>query len=838
MQNNRKIFLKTCTAILLSLLLYSCDFFAPYDLEFVSVSEEKLEFGMFEIEKQFVITNVDSFDVNWEILPARNWVSISPTSGKINAAKPDTITVKLNRSKLPPGKYSEKIEISFENKTNSKFIEILMNINAQLSVSVDSMKFGIYDSLSSFKIYNTGNYPLKWNFVSTEEWISVQPDTGTLPVDSTKFITNGSFNNSAKQNNDIIVFVKIDNKKLSAGEHIGWLYLKSENSIYDSIKVLATKSPDPLIKISESQLNFGADETSKFVTIDNIGGSELNWTAKANASWISINPLTGNSIINSSAPNNAANVNTSQIEISVNRNGLEPGVFTSSVDINSNGGNASVEVTMTVPEVPKLTVSESEINFGNTEVIKRIQVSNSGTGKLTWEVSSSETWITLFPLKDSTYSGNKEIIISVNRVGLMPGSYSGQVEIISNGGNKSLTINMSVDELPKIDVTPISLSFDLSKTTLSFNVSNSGGGELDWKLTSNENWILFSPSSGKTSTETDQVNVTVNRIGLSPGNYFGTIKIESIYESRNIDVSMTIEQPPLLSYSPLIMNFGEIESTGLIEITNTGGGILNWQLSANQPWINFSLKNGSNQANQKNEIGVQIDRTGLQPGNYSADINISSNGGTGTIPISMIVLEKPVISISKHILDFNTGLTSLSFKISNSGTGVLNWNIDGSLEPWISVSSSSGSVTTEEAEITVTINRALLSEGQHNSNINITSNGGNESVDIKVESLAGAVLSVDQTSIDFGNTAIIGTLRIQNSGTGTLFWSSEIIYISGDTDWLQIEPAAGSTDGSITVTLTANRNGLSGGQHTADIQIYSNGGSQTIHIYLFTGFRF
>ncbi|KAB2838043.1 MAG: BACON domain-containing protein, partial [Melioribacteraceae bacterium] len=229
MQNSGKLFLKVFTALILSIILYSCDFFAPYDLEFVSVSQEKLEFGMFEIEKQFVITNVDSFDVNWEILPAINWITISPMSGKINAADPDTVTVKINRSKLIPGKYSDKIEISFENKTNSKFIELLMEIKAQLRVSQDSMRFGIYDSLKSFKLFNSGNYPLKWSFIADEEWISVQPDTGTLLVDSTKFLSNGTQSNSTSKYSDATVFVKIDNKKISAGDHIGLLHLKTEN---------------------------------------------------------------------------------------------------------------------------------------------------------------------------------------------------------------------------------------------------------------------------------------------------------------------------------------------------------------------------------------------------------------------------------------------------------------------------------------------------------------------------------------------------------------------------------------------------------------------------------
>ena len=438
MQNNRKIFLKAFAAIILSLVLYSCDFFAPYDLQFVGVSDEKIEFGLFENEKQFVITNIDSFDVNWEIISTLDWITVSPMNGKINAAEPDTVTVKINRSKLTPGIYSDKVEINFENKTNSKFVELLMEIKAQISVSVDSMRFGIYDSLNSFKLSNTGNYPLKWNFIPTEEWISVQPDSGILLVDSTKFLSKQTLNHSANKNIDTTIFVKIDNKKLSAGDHVGILQLKTENGVNDTIKIFVTKSPDPLIKLSTEKLDFGESEILKNITIDNIGGSELNWTAKANAAWISVSPQGGNSILNSNAINTPAKINSSQLEISVNRNGLAPGVYNSSVDINSNGGNVSLEVSMIVPEVPELSISESIINFGSAEILKRIQVSNSGTGKLVWSISSSESWITVFPLNDSVSSGNKEITISVNRIGLMPGSYSGSIEIISGGETNSI----------------------------------------------------------------------------------------------------------------------------------------------------------------------------------------------------------------------------------------------------------------------------------------------------------------------------------------------------------------------------------------------------------------
>ncbi|KAB2845048.1 MAG: BACON domain-containing protein, partial [Melioribacteraceae bacterium] len=129
----------------------SCDFFAPYDLEFVELSDEKINFGLFENEKQFVIAYADSFNVSWAITTSDSWITVTPTSGIINIDDPDTVTVKIDREKIKGrGAFTAKIEISFQDKTNSKSIDIFAEIKAMLSISTDSLRFGASDTLSSF----------------------------------------------------------------------------------------------------------------------------------------------------------------------------------------------------------------------------------------------------------------------------------------------------------------------------------------------------------------------------------------------------------------------------------------------------------------------------------------------------------------------------------------------------------------------------------------------------------------------------------------------------------------------------------------------------------------
>ncbi len=74
-----------------------------------------------------------------------------------------------------------------------------------------------------------------------------------------------------------------------------------------------------------------------------------------------------------------------------------------------------------------------------------------------------------------------------------------------------------------------------------------------------------------------------------------------------------------------------------------------------------------------------------------------------------------------------------NFYIENKGGGTLSWSISESLS-WASVSSTSGTTTTEIDEITVHVDTTGLEAGKHyDGYIYITSNGGNEEVYIELD---------------------------------------------------------------------------------------------------------
>ena len=110
-------------------------------------------------------------------------------------------------------------------------------------------------------------------------------------------------------------------------------------------------------------------------------------------------------------------------------------------------------------EMPELSVSPEKLEIGEIErnIIKDnpISVQNKGKEGLEGKVSSDVSWIKVSPEKidDKT----KELIVTIDTHGLELKEYSGNIIIESNGGNKKITVTMTV-----VDTTPPVVEFDFS----------------------------------------------------------------------------------------------------------------------------------------------------------------------------------------------------------------------------------------------------------------------------------------------------------------------------------------------------------------------------------------
>ena len=571
---------------------------------------------------------------------------------------------------------------------------------------------------------------------------------------------------------------------------------------------------EPVLSVAPTQINFGNTETEQPVSITNTGTGALTWTASENLNWLSLSPTSGS--VNAE--------DTTSTTVSVTRAGLDKGSYEGEIAFVSNGGNDTVQVQMEV--VPTLVVSESSLNFGTELTSLTLTVTNPSGGILEWAAAGNASWLTVSPNSGTTQTEDDVLTILVNRTGLDGGDYSSTVTITSNGGNYTVTVTMRVPLPPELSVSPASLNFGASTSTMNLNISNNGDGVLTWNVAADQGWLSTSPTSGETTTETDPTQVTVDRTGLSAGDYSGTVTVTSDGGNEAITVSMSVPAPPLLAVNPTSLDFGASETSLSVTITNGGDQTLEWSVSDNQDWMSVSPTSGSTTAEQ-DIVTVTVDRNGLAAGDYSGSVTVTSNGGDQVVAVSMAVA--PELSVSANQLDFGLTNDQLSFNITNTGQGVLSWSISDD-QAWISVSPTSGSTTTETDPTQVTVDRTGLSAGDYSGTVTVTSDGGNEAITVSMSVPAPPLLAVNPTSLDFGASETSLSVTITNGGDQTLEWS-----VSDNQDWMSVSPTSGSTTAEQDiVTVTVDRNGLAAGDYSGSVTVTSNGGDQVVTVSMET----
>ncbi len=116
---------------------------------------------------------------------------------------------------------------------------------------------------------------------------------------------------------------------------------------------------------------------------------------------------------------------------------------------------------------------------------------------------------------------------------------------------------------------------------------------------------------------------------------------------------------PVLAVSRQRLEFGTSINNGSFRIINAGFEALNWAVAENpdEAWMNIEGQHsGSLQQGEAYEIGVKINRAGLDDGNYSGNLHITSNAGEELIPVNMTV-QNTTLEIAKHGL-FEFALSS------------------------------------------------------------------------------------------------------------------------------------------------------------------------------------
>jgi len=315
---------------------------------------------------------------------------------------------------------------------------------------------------------------------------------------------------------------------------------------------------------------------------------------------------------------------------------------------------------------------------------------------------------------------------------------------------------------PTLAVSPRVLDFGLSTTNLTFEVWNSGGSTLHYTLSDNVGWLTLSATSGSSAGTRNKITATVNRTGLTPGTYQGTI---TVTPSTGAAITLSV-----------IMQFANVPQTKLKPIAR-------WDT------VPYQRINPSGTLN----VGVvAFSKYGIARVRF----NIYGQGYTGPSPVDVTEMTLnpqtgvyeywTPISANKFTSD---GVFTVEATVYGNDGGVRDKNTDGGglgLDPLRLVVNATGKLPQPEAWV---------------------SPNGNDSTAVVNDSTrpfrtvgqAIAKIRAYRNSLGLGNNADGGIVRL-TPGTHVCSAGGASGPIACDNEWLTITTAAGGTRSNTILT--------------------------------------
>ncbi|MCB1231649.1 MAG: hypothetical protein KDN19_15370 [Verrucomicrobiae bacterium] len=337
----------------------------------------------------------------------------------------------------------------------------------------------------------------------------------------------------------------------------------------------------------------------------------------------------------------------------------------------------------------------------------------------------------------------------------------------------------------------------------SFNVYNSASGTLDYTVSEEIDWLTVSPTSGSSTGENDPISLTFDSASLPVGVYTGEILVESEGLSpRTVTVQLSVTASSVTLAEAVDQGSASLTATGNAAwfgqsaTTHDGsdagrsGAISHGQstgftLSTDGPailtfWWKTDSESGADFARFSVDGAEQASLSGatdwervtaeLDSGTHTLAWSYEKDGsgtsGADAAWVDEITLIPTLPQISRSPTNFYTSVPvgenadSDTFTVWNSGSSTLDYTITDNAT-WLSVTPSTGSVTTETDTIQINYDTSALDPGVYNAVITI--DGG---TDVTPE-----IISV-QLTVTGGGPGIGDSIEFNTSWTQT-----------GDADW-------------------------------------------------------
>lgn len=250
-----------------------------------------------------------------------------------------------------------------------------------LEVNPASLDFGSEVTILTFAIANSGNGTLSWNISVDQDWILVNPTSGSTTAETDA------------------IEVTVNRDYLKAGFHEGHIEVTSTGgdcTVYVQLEVGQT------LKVNPDSLVFGIYENMLPLEITNIGYDTLEWKIIVDEQWwIAVNPRSG---IIPPAKTNSSSVTVTRYGFKMN---LTKG-YSGEIKVISNWGDtALVNVNMKVPNYKPYIVTlipDTSLSIDSPAFQKNLNTvfADSNKDVLKYSTNSSNTNVAISAIADDS----------------------------------------------------------------------------------------------------------------------------------------------------------------------------------------------------------------------------------------------------------------------------------------------------------------------------------------------------------------------------------------------------------------------------------------------------
>ena len=190
---------------------------------------------------------------------------------------------------------------------------------------------------------------------------------------------------------------------------------------------------------------------------------------------------------------------------------------------------------------------------GQNATGQSFDVWSSGDGIMSYAIVADTNWLSMSPTSGTSTGEHNRITVSYNTAALSAGTYSATITVVDSitlGASATIPVTLTVSGAPtvptlSVSVTSLAASCPVgqSEVSQSFEVWNSGGGTLAYRISDNTDWLETSPSDGTSTGKHDTIIVTFHAGDAGVGAHIATITVTSpngAGSPKTIPVTLTV----------------------------------------------------------------------------------------------------------------------------------------------------------------------------------------------------------------------------------------------------------------------------------------------------------